>query len=512
MNKRRAGLLQRATLVSPHERTRDPSASRQAEKGPFGVPVPPPRLAAKQQIRAGRRPEREAVRKETCVQSASLNSGQFSDNFSLFSIGQPTPSNRTVRFTTGPGTKSVNTLSLPFDNSTSDVKKRPGNATKAVPRINRDRTPESRTQHHSFVRQLLGATRSLTSLSEFNREFRDSSPFLAAFREGLARTGAHGAGVLLAVSGGADSMAMLAGLQMIATQFEIPRIAVAHLNHGLRGHESDLDACFVEQICAASGIHCVIEAVPANVLKGRAEGSLEESARTARYEFLSRTARDLQLPIIATAHHQQDQTETLLFNLLRGTGLRGLRGIPSVRSLSEQTRIIRPLLRIARSTILGFVHAEEVEFREDATNEAGEFARNRIRSLMKSLPGALASQLETQLLSLSRQAEATADALDAVADRILESSLLESGVSVARLDRTELQVWSEPLVRHALILLWTRQQWPRQRMNAAHWLRLSEAALTGSPQRWSFPGGVRLSVTRSLLRLERIDSAITPAH
>ncbi len=340
------------------------------------------------------------------------------------------------------------------------------------------------------------------------------SPFLSDLHQGLALTEVGGTGVLLAVSGGADSMAMLAGLRMLASEDEsrTPRFAVAHLNHGLRGSESDLDACFVERTCAAAGIDCVIESLPANALKSRAQGSLEESARTARYEFLLRTAMDLKLPRIATAHHQQDQTETILFNLMRGTGLRGLRGIPPVRTLTGQVRIVRPMLRIERSTILNFVQAERVQFREDASNETGEFARNRIRSLMKSLPGEFAARLEKLLLSLSLQAEATTDALDAVADRILNQSLLENNSSIARLDRAELQLWPEPLVRHTLIALWTLQQWPRQKMNTAHWMRLSQAALTGTPQRWSFPGGVQLSVSRSLVRLERTGSLIIPAQ
>ena len=351
----------------------------------------------------------------------------------------------------------------------------------------------------------------MTRLFEFNREFPGSSPFLAAFRLGLERTGATGAGVLLAVSGGADSMAMLTGLQIIASELEISRIVVAHLNHRLRGHESDLDASFVEQTCAAAGLECVIESLPANELKSRAHGSLEESARTARYEFLRRTAEELRLSCIATAHHQQDQTETLLFSLLRGTGLQGLRGIPPVRDLSGHVRVIRPLLRIGRSAIQDFAHAEGVEYREDATNETGEFARNRIRMLMKLLPAEFAGQLESQLLSLSLQASATTDALDVAANRILKISVLESTPSVARIDRTGLLLWPEPMVRHALVVLWTRQKWPRQKMNAAHWCRLSQAALIGTPQRWSFPGGVWLSVSKSLMRLERVDPGMSLA-
>lgn len=331
---------------------------------------------------------------------------------------------------------------------------------------------------------------------------------MAGLRDGLARGKTGHQDILVAVSGGRDSMAMLHGIHELNKEIETCRIVVAHLNHGLRGSESDDDARLVERFCERIGIPCVIETLASNELKGRARGSLEESARIARYEFLQRTAQSERLPVIVTAHHQQDQVETILFSLLRGTGLRGLSGMPESRSLSGNVQVARPLLRIDRQAILEYVHDSAVEFREDSSNRSCEFARNRIRQLMTALPEVASERMATQLLELGDQARSMISTVDLIAARILAAAILEQSASGVRLDRRKLQSWPEPLVRNAFIVLWMRRNWPRQQMNTDQWHRLSGAVFSGKPKGWSLPGGVQLSVRKTTLSLTLTSNAV----
>lgn len=326
--------------------------------------------------------------------------------------------------------------------------------------------------------------------------------FLTGLLSGLQRHGVSGQGMLLAVSGGADSMAMLHGLVEIGRQSALGRIAVAHLNHGLRGEESDEDARFVEETCSVPGVECVVERLIPGKLDVDSRGSLEESARKARYEFLARTSQSLNLPYILTAHHQQDQTETLVFNILRGTGLRGLCGIPEVRELAPGLQVVRPMLNLSPVVIRDFVRRRGIEFREDSSNNTSQFTRNQIRQILNSMPKEISGSLGDSLNALSDQAGHTMRAIDELSARILHVAVREESDRQIQLDCRELLRWPEPFVRHALILQWARKRWPRQQMTAAQWGRLSAAALTGVPRRWTFPGGITSIVRRKVLTLQ----------
>ena len=183
----------------------------------------------------------------------------------------------------------------------------------------------------------------------------------------------RGSRVLCAVSGGADSMCLLHLLWTNRQELGI-ELAAAHYEHGLRGAESLRDAGFVEQWCRQMGIRCVVGHgdVPAYA-KERGLGA-EEAARELRYAFLERTAAELNCGRIATAHHADDNAETILFNLTRGSGAAGLRGIPPVRG-----EIVRPLLPYTRAQIEAYLAENHVEHVEDSTNGSDGYSRNLIR-------------------------------------------------------------------------------------------------------------------------------------
>lgn len=180
--------------------------------------------------------------------------------------------------------------------------------------------------------------------------------------------------VIVGVSGGADSMALLSVLHRLRDDLAI-ELVVAHLNHGLRGREADADAALVKSTAATAGLPYFDKNVDVDTLAKQNGLSLEDAARRERYAFFFNLLRQLPADKIATGHQMHDQAETVLLNLLRGTGSRGLRGIVPVRNQV----LIRPFLEITREEILAFLERERIPYREDESNRSGIFRRNRIR-------------------------------------------------------------------------------------------------------------------------------------
>ncbi|MGB9589188.1 MAG: tRNA lysidine(34) synthetase TilS, partial [Armatimonadota bacterium] len=153
--------------------------------------------------------------------------------------------------------------------------------------------------------------------------------------------------VLVAVSGGPDSITLLHALKTLEDELQIG-LHAAHLNHGIRGKESDEDAEYVQVFCKNIGVPCTVEKIDVPQIRRVTGLSEEEAARLMRYEFLERKADEIGANRIALGHTADDQVETVWLNLIRGAGLDGLAGMPSVRG-----RIIRPLIEVRRSEIEG---------------------------------------------------------------------------------------------------------------------------------------------------------------
>jgi tRNA(Ile)-lysidine synthase len=181
--------------------------------------------------------------------------------------------------------------------------------------------------------------------------------------------------VLVAVSGGPDSVALLHALFRLSSAYQL-HLTVAHLNHGLRGDEANREQEFVSRLCAGMGIICICKTVEIHMLQVGSGKSIEEIGREERYRFLQATAEKCGARKIATGHHCEDQAETVLINLIRGSGLEGLRGITP----KKDGRIIRPLLNISRVEILEFLNREQLVYVIDSSNMSPIFLRNRIRN------------------------------------------------------------------------------------------------------------------------------------
>lgn len=183
----------------------------------------------------------------------------------------------------------------------------------------------------------------------------------------MLKSGQH---VVAAVSGGADSIAMLLLLKEICPKYSCT-LSVCHVDHGLRGEESKRDAQFVKDFAEKLSIPCKIVFADIRKLCADTKESIETCARRVRYEILEREAGD---GIIATAHTQSDNVETVLFHIARGSGLQGLCGIPPRRG-----NIIRPLLCVSREQVEQYLRSVGVDFVTDSSNLCDEYTRNKIR-------------------------------------------------------------------------------------------------------------------------------------
>ena len=198
-------------------------------------------------------------------------------------------------------------------------------------------------------------------VAEFTARVRDYAQAEALWQDGDR--------LLVAVSGGPDSVALLDVLYAL----KLPWLAVAHVHHGLRA-EADADAALVEEMAARAGLPFVSVRVDVLARMATTGESLETAARELRYTALRRLARDLRATRIVTGHTADDQAETVLMRLLRGTGVTGLAGIPPRRG-----EIVRPLLAVRREEILAYLRARELSYCHDASNDSLDMTRNRLR-------------------------------------------------------------------------------------------------------------------------------------
>jgi tRNA(Ile)-lysidine synthase len=232
-----------------------------------------------------------------------------------------------------------------------------------------------------------------------------------------------GAGLVCAVSGGADSMALLYGLHAAnRPRLGEWRLHVAHLNHGLRA-EAEADAQFVAASATTLGLACTIKAVDAAAVARQRGLTVEEAGRRLRYEFFEEVAEAIGARAVALAHHADDQAETVLHRIARGTGIHGLAGMQRRRSIraGSEIAIVRPLLELRRSDLRAYLEERGITFRHDVTNDDAHAAtRNRIRhQLMPLLRKLINPQVESALIRLAAHAERTSDAVRTFAEQAL---------------------------------------------------------------------------------------------
>jgi tRNA(Ile)-lysidine synthase len=215
---------------------------------------------------------------------------------------------------------------------------------------------------------------------------RSRDPLLGAVAKAIPALGLSGRAVAVACSGGVDSVVLTHALVALADRFAL-RLSIAHVNHDLRGDESDGDEAFVRDLASALGVPFAAERVDPRARvraapSSRARPTLQEAARRLRADALRRLATSLGADRVATAHTADDQAETVLLRLLRGSGPAGLGGIPEA---SPDGRIARPLLAVSRAGVLAYAQLHALGWREDPSNANDHYARSRMRHAW--LPG-----------------------------------------------------------------------------------------------------------------------------
>ncbi len=227
--------------------------------------------------------------------------------------------------------------------------------------------------------------------------------------------------ITVALSGGADSMALLDALLKLKKDFNIQKISAAHFNHQIRGDEAMRDQIFVENYCAKMGVECFVGSVDVPLFASQNNLSLELAARKLRYDFFE----SLDTDIIATAHTASDNIETVLFNLTRGTALSGLCGVPFVRD-----KYIRPLILCTRDDIEDYCNQNAIIFVTDSTNLCDDYTRNKLRHnavpILKSINPSVENAVTRMTVSL-REDE---DFIDGVANESYNNSVYENLLSI----------------------------------------------------------------------------------
>ena len=289
---------------------------------------------------------------------------------------------------------------------------------------------------------------------------------LAAAGAFLRRRFPQGGKVLCAVSGGLDSMCLL---DFLCRQREFS-VTAAHFNHRLRGAEADRDEQFVRDHCAARGIPFLSGSGDTRALAKREGLSVEEAARRLRYDFLTKTAADGGFDAIFTAHHADDNAETVLLNLVRGTGSAGLSGIPQVRG-----NICRPFLRIPRAELADYAAAHGVPHVEDATNEDPDAAaRNALRSSVMPVLRQINPKYVENIARTSAILREESDALESMARGLMDQvKALPDGVCVPCLMLTDVP---RAVAERAVLQLLARTAGHRKDLTAAHVLAVLDLA------------------------------------
>ena len=312
-------------------------------------------------------------------------------------------------------------------------------------------------------------------------------------------------GVVIGCSGGADSVGLLRAMCEIQTNGPPPSgfIVAAHFNHGLRGKNATKDEESVRELADRLGIQFRSETASPDAGPPPSD---EASMRRLRREFFVRTAKRFGARYIATAHTLDDNVETLLHNLMRGTGPVGMAGIPrrvpigaanDADQVGQDFVLIRPFLSVRRSTIRSALEQINQAWREDESNENTNFRRNWIRHKLIPL---IESEYPQATDAMARAIEIQGDwreSIDRLATKWLDDNRLQENPPTLAAD----SVAETAIVVAALQRLWDQHRWPRREMTMTHWKRLAGTIQNGSPDRYSVPGNVEVIVADGRISL-----------
>ncbi len=317
----------------------------------------------------------------------------------------------------------------------------------------------------------------------------------------------YGDHVVAGVSGGADSVCLLLVLLELRKKYGL-RLTAVHVEHGIRGEDSLRDAAFVQELCARHDVACVVKHCDAPTFAREHGMSLEEGARALRYDCFREVSEQLSADKIAVAHNQNDCGETLLFQLIRGSGLKGMRGIEPMRG-----NIIRPLLCVEREEIEAFLQERGQAFCTDATNLETEYSRNKIRHQVIPVLKEINDGAVEHLYRSTRYAAEAAELVEALAEDARSRCVEPNGV-LPKERRAELNgalpkerraedvllreslLKEQPLIQKTLVLeVLCEQAGSRKDISEVHVLKVLELFEKQVGRRISLPYGLQAERT-----------------
>ena len=301
--------------------------------------------------------------------------------------------------------------------------------------------------------------------------------------------------VLLAFSGGADSVALL---DMMQKEYPSAPILLAHVNHGIRGEEAIRDRDFCENVAKERGLEIAILEVDVPTLAKEKGQSIEEAAREVRYAFFADLMKEREIPLLVTAHHADDHLETILFRIARGTGLSGLSGIAPIRPF-EAGHLVRPLLGFTKKEILEYCQAYGLDYVIDSTNTDTTYARNRIRAEVLHVLESLFADSSHRAVQMSTELFEDEAYLQELAENFVEENTTVRGISYLHLQK------AHPAIRRRALQIWFEKE-RGATLESVHLQALFRLVKSGdTTARVALPGGVsayctargRLSLTKT---------------
>lgn len=295
--------------------------------------------------------------------------------------------------------------------------------------------------------------------------------------------------VLVAVSGGPDSVALLRALLQLKTSGN-GRLLVAYYHHGLRA-EADQEERFVRQLASQLQLPCHVGHGDVAGLAARQGDGLEAAARHSRYQFLQSVAEQQAARYLVTGHTADDNVETILHRILRGTGVAGLAGIRRVRQLSPAVSLLRPLLTFRRGQVVDYLCDIGQDSCQDDSNFDTRLTRNRIRhELLPLLADRFNPAVDEALLRLGTLAAEAQAVIDESVDEQYERRVRVQAPHRVVIQTAALQSTRPYILQELCIRIWQRQGWPQQDMGRAQWEQLAHFLLQPDVGKTVLPGSI----------------------
>ena len=331
------------------------------------------------------------------------------------------------------------------------------------------------------------------------------STFERSVGSAVESAGLSGQRLVVAVSGGPDSLAMLYALHRLRSDLGVT-IHAAHLDHRIRGQESAADAQFVRELCESLQIDCTVEEAGRRESPGRLS---EDAARKMRYQFLARTAKRLDARFILLGHTLDDHVETVLIHLIRGSGLRGLRGIlqSSDRRIDGvDVTLVRPILHLSKRDTASYCAARNLRPRVDRSNLSTELTRNKVRLTLMPLLEEINPSVEDALLRLSMNAADAVSILDGAVDAAWSTAVAETSEGVC-IDREQFRELGEGVQTLLVIRALTMVGGTPQGIERRHAVDAVRSIMELPHGELHLPNAIRLSSSGSTTLLSTRDAS-----